>query len=123
MTEKLICPACGRREELPVDTLLMPVVLVCPGCEQTYFGFRGLTYTLADEKIRELLQAGDVSDISRYLRGIVEEKQAPGLAYNIHGSHWMPRNEVISGDDIANLRIDLAQASTVDDVIHLLERC
>lgn len=129
---ELKCPHCNQECDIFLTTSAYMIVLNCPRCWQPIMFHEDHCVSLNNEQIRQIEDAHADTDVQEVLQNI--SRNAP-LHPATHGdseaklsSHRRSRalvhhpvsvqeRQTITGDDITNLRIELAMCDTVEDFL------
>ncbi|MFH1761365.1 MAG: hypothetical protein ABIA63_09735 [bacterium] len=122
------CPHCEQESELFLISSAFMIILNCPGCHKPLMYYYGKTFLIDDVEINKLYKNNSVKNISKFLESLNVKKTGSGNVSNkvhtqtrrkkaTHKPGVPVREEVITSDDIINLKIDLAHCCSVEDFL------
>ena len=117
---------------LEIDNESISIIIVCPQCENLFLSYRYHGFVVDPQIIKKLMEEGDKEKFNTYVRRVIAEDNYVGKFYSPkkikENSDWVPSGrpeenpELISDDDISNLRIDLGRISSAQEIIDLINR-
>jgi len=108
------CPICKAEYEIFLKDIPYLMLMNCPHCKKALSCFEGRVRHANEELIKDIREAKSYSDIKTILIRYDKKKKNNNNKIELI-------DHVISKDDIIDLKIDLNNAKTFDDVMKVID--